>query len=406
MKKWKLIWIAVFCFYLFTLNLAVAETDADRLNRLEKEILLLKSDQEKAQDLTKNSSNVFAKYNMRFYGRVKVDFNYDTAEFRRYNDFIGAVGAGKDAKNDSVNFNCRDIRFGIEASHTDDNFTVKGRFETDFYGDNNGDNLIPRLRVGYVDLIKNSTNTSLRIGQDWIPVAQQNPDTIDFGILSTSGNLWWRVPQITMRQKAGDLEFLLSAMKHRRKDTNETDRMPWVLGRIAYNFGKDDNLIAVGGGYRKNSDYNNTGKEITRSLAALEFKCFMGPVLVKAEGFWGKGIDNEFLRYDMGVNISDPDNPDEIESIGGFISFSADIFDKITLSTGYGIDDPEDDDMDGMQGYLNDRQFTKNSMAFLNSWYKLTKAVKIGAEVIYVETERFSSTNYGLRSTLSVFYNF
>ena len=404
MKKRKLIWISISCFYLFTLNLALAETDADRLNRLEKEIQLLRSHQEKTSHLLQNTSDFFAKYNMRFYGRVKVDINYDTAEFKKYNDFIGPLG--KDATNDSVNFNCRDVRFGLETSHTEGDLTVKGRIETDFYGDNNGDNLIPRMRLGYVDLIKNSTNTSLRVGQDWIPVAQQNPATIDFGILSTSGNLWWRVPQVTIRQKAGNFEFLLSAMRHRRKDTEENDRMPWALGRIAYKFGKPGNLLALGGGYRNTNDYDNSGEDITRTLAALEFKCTMGTVLVKAEGFWGEAIDNEFLRYDMGVNTSDPDNPDEIESIGGFISVTANISDEITLSAGYGIDDPDNDDMDGMKGTLNDRQFTKNSMMFLNSWYKLTKGLKTGAEIIYAETERFSSTDYGLHSTVSLFYNF
>ena len=409
MKKYGLI-VLVFTVFFSLMSMTVsAETDAERLDRLEGEIKDLKKKQattenvlSKTESILSKTESVWSKYNMRLYGRIKFDLNYDTAEFKKYNDFIGVVK--EDASNDSVNFNPRDTRFGFETSHTDGNWTANGRFEIDFYGTNAGNNLIPRMRVGYIDLANNSSGTSLRAGQDWIPVAQQNPATIDFGVLTAAGNLWWRVPQVTLRQELGDVELLLSAMKHRRIDTEEEERMPWALARVAYNFG-DGNLVALGGGYQSN-EYGQTGKDIDRSLAALELKLNLGPVLLKAEGFWGDALDKDFLRYEMGVNDSDPNNPKEIESIGGFISLTANATDDITVSAGYGIDDPRNDDMKTMRGNLGDRQFTKNSIAFINTWYKVTKGVKVGAEIMYVETERFSSTDAGMRYTLSTFYNF
>ncbi|MBW1677179.1 MAG: hypothetical protein JRJ79_11375 [Deltaproteobacteria bacterium] len=380
----------------------LAETDADRLDRLEREIKDLKAKQSAAEKVLSKAESVWSKYNMRLYGRVKVDFNYDTAEFKKYNDFIGVVK--EDGRNDSVNFNPRDTRFGLEASHTDGNWTGKGRFEIDFYGDTNGNNLIPRMRLGYVDLANNSSGTSLRVGQDWIPVAQQNPATIDFGILTAAGNLWWRIPQVTLCQKLDDVELLLSAMKHRRTDVESNERMPWALARVAYNFG-DGSLVAIGGGYQSN-EYAQTGKDIDRSLAALELKLTLGPVLFKAEGFWGEALDKDFLRYDMGINDSDPDNPEEIEAMGGFISLTANATDDLTVSAGYGIDDPKNDDMKTMKGTLSDRQFTRNDMAFVNAWHKVTRGIKVGAEIIYVNTERFDKTDEGMRYTLSMFYKF
>ncbi|MBC2695882.1 MAG: hypothetical protein HF982_11520 [Desulfobacteraceae bacterium] len=395
MKKYSLI-VLVFTVFFSLMSMTVsAETDAERLDRLEMEIEEIKALK------PSTAENVWAKYNMRIYGRVKVDLNYDTAEFK-YNDFVAAVK--EDASNDSVNFNPRDTRFGFEANHTDGNWTGKGRFEIDFYGTNAGNNLIPRMRLGYVDLANNSSGTSLRVGQDWIPVAQQNPATIDFGVLSAAGNLWWRVPQVTLRQKLDNLEFLLSAMKHRRTDTEEEERMPWALARVAYNFG-DGNLVALGGGYQSN-EYGQTGKDIDRSLVALEIKLNLGHVLLKAEGFWGEALDKDFLRYEMGINDSDPNNPKEIEAIGGFISLTANATDDLTVSAGYGIDDPRNDDMKTMRGSLGDRQFTRNDIAFVNGWYKITKGVKVGAEVMYVNTERFNKTDEGMRYTLSTFYNF
>ena len=419
MKKYSFI-VLVFTVFFSLMSMTVsAETDAERLDRLEGEIKELREKQATTENvLSENvlskAESVWSKYNMRLYGRIKFDLNYDTAEFK-YNDFVAAVK--EDASNDSVNFNPRDTRFGFETSHTDGNWTANGRFEIDFYGTNSGNNLIPRMRLGYVDLANNSSGTSLRLGQDWIPVAQQNPATIDFGVLTAAGNLWWRMPQVTLRQKLGDVELLLSAMKHRREDTEDEERMPWFLGRVAYNFG-DGNLVALGGGYRTGEYIYDggagvgtvhTGKDIDRWLAALELKLNLGPVLLKAEGFWGEALGKDFLRYDMDVNDSDPNNPKEIEAIGGFISLTANATDDLTVSAGYGIDDPRNDDMKTMRGTLSDnsdRRFTKNSIAFLNTWYKVTKGVKVGAEIMYVETERFNSTDAGLRYTLSTFYNF
>ena len=408
---------------------AYSETLEERLNRLDREIQELKAQAAKREaELAEIKSaakvappavaaptvaapaklvegDVWTKYNMRLYGRVKVDVNYDTAQFDRYNDFVGAVKAGSNYTNDSVDFNPRDTRFGFEASHTDGDWEGLGRFEMDFYGNENVNNLLPRLRLGYVKLLHNPCNTSLLIGQDWIPVAQLNPNTVDFGILTAAGNLWWRVPQITVRKQIGDVELLASAMKHRRIDTTEENRMPWVLGRVAYNGGLlgKGNSIALGGGYRTEDDIND--HRIERNLLAAELKLAQGPWSLRAEPWIGKGIGDEFLRYNMSVNTTkDPTDPEAIWAIGGFVDLTYAINPKWSVTAGYGVDDPDNEDMEGIA--FNDRQFTRNSQTFFNTWYQLTKAVKVGAEFIYLETERFSDINNGNRFTVSTFYEF
>ena len=99
------------------------KADAAENNRLK---IMVEHDRKELQELKKSAgslassdlSAVLGKYNMQIYGRVKVDLNYDTAEFRKYNDGIGAVGNG-DAENDSSNFNPRDSRFGIKVARRD-----------------------------------------------------------------------------------------------------------------------------------------------------------------------------------------------------------------------------------------------------------------------------------------------
>ncbi|MCW7073170.1 MAG: hypothetical protein OCU20_04650 [Methanophagales archaeon] len=367
------------------------------------EVPALTAEEVKALRSLKDLGNVWSKYNMRLYGRVKVDFNYDTAEFKKYNDFVGAVAQESDYKNDSTDFNPRDTRIGFEASHKRDDWLAKARIETDFYGDNNGDNLIPRMRLGYIDVGYEKTHTSMVVGQDWIPVSQLNPSTIDFGILTAAGNLWWRVPQATVRQELGDFQVLASVMKHRRTSTENEDRMPWLLGRIQYSndiLGKGG-LVAFGGGYR-HADYGqNTSNNTDRWLVCGELKYVTGPLTFKGELWTGEGIGRNFLRYDL--DMTQDGGP--AAAYGGWADLTYAVNDKTTMTAGYGFDNPNNGDIGDLTD-TNDRRFTRNEQYFINTWYSLSKPLKVGAEYIYIETERHQQIHTGNRFTVSMKYLF
>ena len=105
----------------------------------------------------------------------------------------------------------------------------------------------------------------IRVGQDWTPIASLNPNTLDFAIMGYNGNLWNRVPQITVQQKlGGGFEGLLSAYRYRASDDNDTFgstaitpqiQMPWVAAKIGYSgllLDADRKAwIALGGAVRK-----------------------------------------------------------------------------------------------------------------------------------------------------------
>ncbi len=54
----------------------------------------------------------------------------------------------------------------------------------------------------------------------------------------------------------------------------------------------------------------------------------------------------------------------------------------------------------------NDRRFTRNEQYFVNTWYSLSKPLKVGAEYIYIETERHEQIHSGNRFTVSMQYAF
>ncbi|MBA2848640.1 hypothetical protein G4V39_02530 [Thermosulfuriphilus ammonigenes] len=387
-----------------------------QIEALQKKLEQVQSQGVAPQVVAKEARPVFSKKNTEWllYGKLKTDLTYDTAKMTYYNDFIGAVAnrsrtENADSGNDSTNFNPRDTRFGFWAAHKEGDWLVKGRFEMDFYGYNNGNNLIPRMRLAYSDITNLATKTSLRIGQDWIPVARLNPSTIDFGILSAAGNLWWRVPQVTLRQKINkNWELLLALMKHRRLDPNREDRMPWALARVAYSGGLlgPGNMIALGGGYRHASYQAEDSSNVDRWLAVAEWKFHLldKRLLFKGEAWFGKGIGESFLRYELDTR----EDGKAAWASGGWADVTWFFAPRWSATVGLGFDNPSDSDI--MKGRtvadLSDRQFTQNSQYFANVWYQLTKPLKVGFEVIHIETERDYQTDVANRFTLSVQYLF
>jgi hypothetical protein len=363
---------------------------------------------------------VMSKYNMKIWGRVKMDYIYDTSQFACYNDFLG-VPADSNVTNgqgrSSTDFNPRDTRLGFSASHAVESWQGKGVVELDFYGTNSGDNLIPRMRLAYADLANKDSGTSVRAGQDWTPVLQLNPSTIDFGVLSATGNLWWRRPQLTLRQdvKVGDtggLQFLVSAMSPRRQSTATKTDMPWILGRVAYDFdlagGK--HMVALDGGYMHDQDtvYSDG---IDRLLYGAEFKFDFDPVLIKGEVWAGQGIGGDFLRYDLDTYTNGNGDTRAWKAKGGWVDITYKIIPKWSVTAGIGMDNPDNHGYRPGALASPNREFIYAYNAYANTWYTLGPDVKVGFEVMDLTAKRqkVDNTHYkdkGERFNLSLWYGF
>jgi hypothetical protein len=84
-----------------------------------------------------------------------------------------------------------------------------------------------------------------------------------------------------------------------------------------------------------------------------------------------------------------------------------------SITAGVGIDDPEEDDwkVSGTRNAMGDSEFSQNLQTYLNTWYSITPAIKVGAEWMYVDTERVDTTGSDYSNSYhqilgSVFYNF
>lgn len=329
---------------------------------------------------------------VKLWGRVNFAASYDNFQGQ------GGIG-GADFMNyvvkegdEEVNLNPRDTRFGFAASNTWDDWTGRAVFEIDFYGDTSTANFGPRMRLGYVELA-HKDGFSLRAGQDWTPIAQQNPGTIDYGILAWGGNAINRVPQITLRKKMGDSEWLLGAMHFRTLNLqDEQERMPWIVARYAWSgFAEKKGLLAVGGGYREATIANASGSvqnDVTDYMVSVEARLpLCSKITLSGEAWTGKGIGREFLRSNLDYNS----DGNEIHGTGGFVNLEWKLAEQWMVNVGAGIDQPKDDDTTTNTIFGTAVAFDSNRTMFANVRYQLSKQAGIGVEFIDFETQQLAA---------------
>ena len=345
---------------------------------------------------------VSSKYDIKIYGKVKFDTIYDTNNMGR-DEFITFVPQNDDGK-DKTTFNVRDTRLGIAVTGPSMNgWTTAGRFETDFYGSDDNSSGDLRIRLAYIDF--NKDGTGIRVGQDWNQIAALNPSTVDFAILGYNGNLWNRVPQVTVRQNFGSgLEGLLSVYRYRWGDDNAGSKassmqihMPWIGGKIAY-AGKlidpDKNAyIALDGAVRDGQAGDN---DVTPYLAALEVKVPIMFVELTGEAYMGQGLGGEYFHTGSGGAFNAKGNA--ILTRGGFLQASAKPMKDITVNVGYGLDDPKNAD-------AGTDFFQQSTYTFGNVFINLFKDISAGLEVAHVNTDWATGDEHGTRYQASLLYN-
>jgi hypothetical protein len=343
---------------------------------------------------------VTSKYKINIYGKLKFDAIYDTNNMGK-DEFITYLPKTADGK-DRTTFNVRDTRLGIAIEGPSYlGWNTKGRFETDFYG-NAGDsssNGALRIRLAYLDFAKG--DTSVRVGQDWTPIASLNPTTLDFAIAGYNGNLWNRVPQITVLQKlGGGLEGLLSIYRYRWSDdtaegTDTQIHLPWVAAKIGYSGLLIDTekkaWVALGGAVRKGESNHN---DITPYLLALELKVPFNMFELSGEAYVGQGIGLEYFHKGGSINS----NGNAILTNGGWAQLNVKPMKDLDLNVGYGIDDPKDSDVGA--AFFRQSQYT-----YGNFIYQIMKDISAGLEATYVDTEWDTIHQHGWRYTTSLIYN-
>jgi hypothetical protein len=353
----------------------------------------------------KEKSHVIGK-NVQLYGKIKLDAIYDTHNMGT-DAFITKLPKGE--KTDRSSFNIKDTRIGliINGPKVYD-WKITARVETDFYGKvyKNDDNGALRIRLAYIDL-NNHRGTDIRIGQDYIPIASQMASTLDFLSMGASGNLWDRVPQITVSQTfENGFGILGTAWKSYSSTDGVEMRMPWVGVKVFY---KADLLgtgkplyLGLGGAYR-NGSYKENGisGDVNDYVVAFEwnvpFKVYI-PVAVKGEAYVGQGLTTRDFLVFTKSHYLDNNDVKELKTKGGFIQLTLKPYKKLSFNLGTGLNDPDDDGAKITEDYL------KNWRAFGNVLYEFAPNLTFGFEWDHQETKYEDGTEAGNRFMASAIY--
>ena len=287
----------------------------------------------------------------------------------------------------------RQTRFGFKMSGAEAmGAKLNGGIELDFFGLTGSSGAggvtqsAPRLRRAFCKLTWEKT--SLLIGQEWIFFAPLSPSSlahVSIPEFSGSGNLWNRLPQVSLEQRmaAGEKgEVKLNVGLFRpfgaevvQKPVTQSDLpglgekkgLPFLQARLGLSVksGKDKSFTLGGnvhfGQFEVDDDNDNT------FAAASDLALQAGNFGLKGEGFVGKGTNMLFSRAARGVGTK-----------GGWGQATIKA-EKVTLNGGYGAEILDEDDVGA--GALS-----KNQTLFVNAIYAAAKHTKIAFEFGHIIT--------------------
>jgi hypothetical protein len=353
------------------------------------------------------------KFKITPYGRVELDIIYSSRgtnplDPRQFNGYSTAAGPEKVS---SSTFNPRFSVLGLQGDILRGDQQVQTKVEVDFYSTDQANLITPRLRLAYIQYARGQTKVTA--GMDWLPVAQLLPDIFDFSIMGYGGNLWQRLPQVTLRQGVGKhWELLGTAMRFERGFTLQpapfvrdpfTDpvKMPYVGTRIAYQkWGQGESgMLAVSGAYRQ-FQHPATLRTVKSHLVSAELV-----VPLTKEFRWsskvahGQGLGDEFFRFGQAFNGDSP-----IRTTTGWtqLSYSAA---RWSVSGGWGDDDPNNRDLRGISN--NFGNYRHNQRVFGNVLYDVFEHVKVGFEYNYLRTNWTNGDLFHAHQLMNViFYSF
>ncbi|MCP4221649.1 MAG: hypothetical protein GY765_43895 [bacterium] len=321
------------------------------------------------------------------YGFIKLDAVYETGKASHGNFAIWATNPGDSdglfhatANQTRLGFNIKGIGFG--------KFKVSGKLEVDFYGGGAGGAENKAYNYMRHAFLKISNGTfSLIAGQTWDIINPLNPATLNYPVLWGAGNMGYRRPQLSVRQdfKTGKNMFSIQAGIFRTiasdfdgdgiKD-GVASGMPSFQGRISGKFalGEKSSLqLGVSGHYGKSKGI----MEFTSDSINVDLLLVLSPKFkIIGEFVTGKNLGT-FLG---GIAQSIGGMGVEVETKAFYVNAVGALSKKLTLSVGFGMDDPDD-------AQLTIGQRAKNTTFFANMVYKFSKSLKAGFEVSNWETE-------------------
>lgn len=342
--------------------------------------------------LSISSLSLFAgeeeKITVKPYGYIKLDAIYETGNSYPGNYTLWAQDPGN---SDGVfHVTARQTRLGLAVKGISfGNFKVTGKVEVDFHSSGVPENKSYNFMRHAFLTISNGSFTIIA-GQTSDIISPLVPSSLNYPVLWCAGNIGYRRPQLSFRQdfKSGKSTFTIQGGIV-RTITGDYDGdgindgiaagFPTVQGRIGGKFalGSGSSLqLGFSGHYGKSKG----DVEFTSDSINVDFLLVVSKFKIIAEYFSGKNLGTYLGGIAQNVNLN---TNEEINAKGFYVNAVAAVSKKVQFSFGYGMDDPDDNNLN----YSSGSSRTKNTSIFGNIVINLSPSLKIGLQVSNWQTD-------------------
>ena len=365
-------------------------------------------------------------YDLDWYGYFKLDGSFDQ-NLTSHGNFVMWVNQKTyDDDDQQFNMTANQTRFGVKLNNKQyDNVSVNGQLEFDLYAAVTDATIAEnkamlQLRHAYFSVT--SGNWQLVAGQTWDLLSPLNPATLNYPVLWGCGNIGYRRPQVTLKYNlqpgentnvtvasgffrtiGSDLTPSFSLATGETKDVSDdgTDAaIPSVQGLLDINHKFESGAsfrVGVSGLWGQMKSETSLGNSENYESWAVNGHLMLS--LSQNLGLSGEAYTGSNLGSYMG-GVINASTIDGVNSIGGWGALWFKPVSKVKLSAGYGLDNPDDED-------LNFNQRTKNQCIYGNLTVALVSQVSVGLEVSQWETTyQDSDVVESIRAQTSFILNF
>lgn len=339
---------------------------------------------------------VSSRFDLSFYGYVKLDAAYDSQR-TAVGDLaffsLPDSGAGDD---DGFSLTAKQTRFGMKVTAPEvRGWETRGRIEMDFYGSASDNAANPRMRLAFLEWEKN--DWTILAGQQYDAWNTVLPKTVNFATMGRHGALWSRRPQIRATRTlelagGGSIEATIGAARTiglddidaagDGMDGGEDSGLPMMQWNLRYHPGgtMEDVTFALGGHYGSEDVERNARVREESYVTSLLIGSVHFPVhdTLKLSGtLWtGENLGNWQGGIGQSLNLT---GNTEIAASGGWIQASWYPLADLNLNLAYGLDDPENAD-------LNDGQMESSETWFTNLYWTFLPSTTFALEYQYLKT--------------------
>ena len=325
--------------------------------------------------------------------------------------------------------------FDISAKNLPEGYKLSAHLEMDFYGDYASSatgSRLPQVALRHYFATLDMGKVALVVGQTWMIAAPQFTASFDNLVQGTKGDLWNRMPQISLKTKfdvfeGGKMHFDIGALRPisardaagvlvDNGSVGEITGIPMFQARLALDwtmlgavssFGvsgsfhrekyADPGIKVASGGTSEALPFKGDDT-VNAYFVALDAKLKMSLITLTLEGYYGQNLDSfwgnnakwgaVFVPYTDGV-----DSYIEVSSVkemGGFVNIGIAATDKLTINLGgsaaYTLD---------IGNYNKDTSASYNLPTLAGSDAKLVDPSKVGIP-IQMQYDVYGNVTYNI----------